>query len=278
MSSLTNREKLILEKIFEMDGGYVLVFTNKSFQRFIFDAVRIDIYQDKYSQYGDSKANRLRKLFDIEDDDTVAVLIHELLDYWKTNKQLNNSFVIHSDDNLFNAGMSIYNRLLGIQDHILSEDDFLGKEFGDISLKYISIDSSIIPIINLRLEEINKNLKSGAFLSAIIMIGSTLEGLLLGYATSHSKRYNQSLCSPKDKLTGKVLKFQYWTLNDFIDVSHNIGFIGLDVKKFSHVLRDFRNFIHPYHQLSMNFTPDKHTAQISWQVLQAAIADLSEDY
>ena len=85
----------------------------------------IDIYQDKYSQYGDSKANRLRKLFDIEDDDTVAVLIHELLDYWKTNKQLNNSFVIHSDDNLFNAGMSIYNRLLGIQDHILSEDDFL---------------------------------------------------------------------------------------------------------------------------------------------------------
>jgi hypothetical protein len=45
---------------------------------------------------------------------------------------------------------------------------------------------------------------------------------------------------------------------------------------FSHSLRDFRNFIHPYQQHLLNFSPDKHTAKISWQVLQAVIDDLSK--
>ena len=39
--------------------------------------------------------------------------------------------------------------------------------------------------------------------------------------------------------------------------------------------KDFRNYIHPRQQLSQNFNPDMHTAKISWQVLQAAIADLT---
>ena len=51
--------------------------------------------------------------------------------------------------------------------------------------------------------------------------------------------------------------------------------LKLDVKKFSHELRDFRNYIHPYEQLASKFTPDKHTAEICLQVLKAAIADLS---
>lgn len=71
-----------------------------------------------------------------------------------------------------------------------------------------------------------------------------------------------------------MLPFQEWTLSNFIDVSYDIGLLGLDVKKFSHVLRDFRNYIHPYMQMSSRFSPDIDTAKISWQVLQAAISDL----
>lgn len=41
------------------------------------------------------------------------------------------------------------------------------------------------------------------------------------------------------------------------------------------MLRDFRNYIHPYEQWSSGFNPDEHTALISWQVLKAAIHDLS---
>jgi len=50
--------------------------------------------------------------------------------------------------------------------------------------------------------------------------------------------------------------------------------LRLDVKKFSHVMRDFRNYIHPYEQMASKFNPDKHTAEICLQVLRAAIVGL----
>lgn len=88
------------------------------------------------------------------------------------------------------------------------------------------------------------------------------------------KEFNQAANSPKDK-ENKVKPFQEWSLAQFIDVAHGLGALKLDVKKFSHELRDFRNYIHPYQQLVSKFTPDKHTAEICLQVLRAAIVDLS---
>jgi uncharacterized protein with HEPN domain len=67
-----------------------------------------------------------------------------------------------------------------------------------------------------------------------------------------------------------------WTLNDFINIARDLNLVGEDVKKFSHALRDFRNYIHPYQQMSSGFNPDGHTAKICWQVLQAAITQLSK--
>ena len=86
--------------------------------------------------------------------------------------------------------------------------------------------------------------------------------------------FNQAAASPKDE-KGKVKPLQAWTLSNLIDVSCEIGFLGLDVKKYCHALRDFRNYIHPYEQMASNFNPDKHTAEICMQVLKAAIADIS---
>jgi len=74
-------------------------------------------------------------------------------------------------------------------------------------------------------------------LAAIFLCGSTLEGILLGIASSRPKEFNQSSVSPKDSL-GKVKQFQDWTLNDFIKVARDLDLVGEDVKKFSHALRD----------------------------------------
>ena len=49
-----------------------------------------------------------------------------------------------------------------------------------------------------------------------------------------------------------------------------------DVKQFSYVLRNFRNYIHPYQQMMTQFSPDKHTALICFQVLKAAIFQIGE--
>jgi hypothetical protein len=79
--------------------------------------------------------------------------------------------------------------------------------------------------------------------------------------------------APKDK-AGVIYKIHDWKLVSLIDVSCELGLVGLDVKKFSHELRDFRNYIHPFHQRAQGFTPTEHTVDICWQVFRAAFAQL----
>ena len=49
-----------------------------------------------------------------------------------------------------------------------------------------------------------------------------------------------------------------------------------DTKKFSHTLRDFRNYIHPFEQMSVGFSTREGTAKISLQVLKSALYDISQ--
>ncbi len=64
-------------------------------------------------------------------------------------------------------------------------------------------------------------------------------------------------------------------LNDLINAAHEIGLLKKDVAKFSHVLRDFRNYIHPYQQMSERFFPDENTAKICMQVMKGALLQIS---
>jgi hypothetical protein len=284
MANIRHTEELLLEKIFEMGGGFVLDFSNTSFQQFIFRVCNLDIYDSKYAVYGGSKAKRLRCFWQLESDQTVGRLINEMLAHLKTSKRLSDSEFDKNEKIIFNDCLKIANRLRGIPDKTdskkvteITEDEFLKREYKNISIDNLNIDSSVIAILNVRLNEIQLCLKSGASISVVIMCGSVLEGLLLGMAINNMKEFNQSSTSPKSKETGKVLPFQDWTLSNLIDVAHDIGIIGLDVKKFCHNLRDFRNYIHPYLQMSSGFYPDIDTAKISWQVLQAAISDLTKN-
>lgn len=153
-------------------------------------------------------------------------------------------------------------------------DDFLQKEFQDVSINELGLEGEVVKVLDSRMGEIKKCLSSQSPLSIIFLAGSTLEGIFLGIATGHPEIFNKAVASPKNK-EGKPLNFTEWSLNNFIDVAHETGFIKEDVKKFSHALRDFRNYIHPYEQLSKKFNPDMHTAKICLQVLKAAIYQLS---
>jgi hypothetical protein len=154
----------------------------------------------------------------------------------------------------------------------IEENDFLKKEFSDISIEKLGLDSVITVTIKLRIEELKKCLSAKAPLAVIFLSGSTLEGILLGFAIKFPQEFNKSNSSPKKE--GKVLEFHKWKLNNLIDVAYDVGLIKEDVKKFSHSLRDFRNYIHPFEQVSSRFNPDEHTAKICWQVLNAAIFQL----
>ena len=138
----------------------------------------------------------------------------------------------------------------------------------------LNFESGIVEILKKRWEEIQKCIDASATVSAVIMMGSTLEGFLLGAMQKNPNLANKAQCAPQRD--GKTKHFGDWTLNDMIDVAHEIGWIQLDVKKFSHALREFRNIIHPYQQLALNTYPDNDTCKISWLVVQAACNDIVE--
>jgi len=277
MSDISEIEKRKLEKVFSMHGGYVIDFTNQSFQNYIQNTIGINIYAEKYSEYGDSKAKRLKSLWKNENNNIVGKLIENMLQYYKETIHLNDQENSVNID-LYNDSLKIAYRLLGKTPKINNEsniDDFLKKEVDEVPLSNIGLEISIEKILEERIVEVKKCLKYEIPLSAIFLCGSILEGILLGTALTKIKEFNQSLISPKNKNTGKVKQFHEWTLSNFIDVAFDLKMIGLDVKKHSHSLRDFRNYIHPYEQVSSNFRPDNHTARICWQVLKAALHDLS---
>jgi len=271
MSSLKAVEKRLFEDMFGMADGIVLDFTNSTFAEFFRDTVRIDIYTDKYSFNGGSKAKILRAFWEVEPDSVVGIVLSELLAVWKyENLKSGNA----TTDDKYKEGKKIADRLLGKQSKEEDlEERFLDKDFGEISVNTLSIDSSLLPILETRLKEARLCLQTGASLSVIFLCGSILEGLLLGVALQKPRQFNQASNSPKDK-SGKVKPLHDWSLAQFIDAACELKLLQIDVKKFSHALRDFRNYIHPYQQMTSNFAPDQHTAKICMQVLKAAIAGL----
>ncbi|TFH40538.1 MAG: hypothetical protein E4G94_09415 [ANME-2 cluster archaeon] len=281
MANISQIEKLKLEKIFSMAGGYVLDFSSSSFQRFIYDIVKLDINNSKYDKYGSSKANRLRTLWEMEADSIVGKITEEMLLYYKAKQLLDDQVSESFDKNLFeeclNTAYKLQGKELNKEETVGTIEDFLEKEVDEISINALNIDGVVTVVLEQRIVEVKQCLNVGAPLSVIFLCGSILEGLLLGIATNNPTQFNQSSVCPKRKDAITVKRFHEWSLNNFIDVAHDIGFIGLDVKEYSHTLRYFRNYIHPYQQMSSEFNPDMHTAKISWQVLKAAMHDIYQN-
>ncbi|MDD5738682.1 MAG: hypothetical protein PHY72_02005 [Candidatus Pacebacteria bacterium] len=280
MANMSNNDKTKLEALFGMRSGYVLDFSGNTFQDFIHDSTGLDIFDSKYNHFSGSKANRLRAFWQKESDNIVGKLIADLLEYWKTQKEVKGNEIEEIEQKLYGDCINISKRLLGerqeyIDQQNVTEDDFLNKEFQEISLEKLGLESVFTNVLNQRMDEIKRCLGAKASLAAIFLCGSILEGILLGFVIKKPEEFNRAILSPKDK-NGKVLQFHEWKLSSLIDVSHEVGLLGDDVKKFSHALREFRNYIHPYQQASSGFNPDGHTAKICWQVLKAAISDLSK--
>lgn len=79
MSDLTNTEKRKFEKLFGMSSGYVLDFSNRTFDDFVVDSTGLSILEEKYNKDSGSKANRLRAFWSLEQNQVVAKLLMDLM-------------------------------------------------------------------------------------------------------------------------------------------------------------------------------------------------------
>lgn len=273
MSSLTLVEKARLEELLGMSGGYVLDFSDKTFAAFFRETARVDINADKYTVNGTSKARKLRAFWELEGDRAVGTCLAGLLEYWRYK----NHTPSVADNAQVQACEQIAARLLSTS--------CTGQGIGDRpsltgvparSLARLTFAEPIKEVLESRRSEAIRCLGSDAPLAAIILSGSVLEGLLFGLATANPQEFNQAASCPKDQ-NGRAKQFCTWSLAQLIDVACELGYLSLDVKKFSHCLRDFRNYVHPYEQVKSGFEPTAHTARICLQVLDAAIACLGGD-
>jgi hypothetical protein len=275
MSSLTDIDKRYLEKLFGMQSGYVLDYSDATFGEF-FNRHSIDIHGSKYQTYGTSKAKKLRAFWDREPDALVGRVLSVLLDSYEADCDLNNRQL---DAPVLDKARGIISRLSGKSapaKPVQTVDDFMHREFTVPNVHNLPIEAQAMPIVKGRLDEARTALGAGAHLSVIFLCGSILEAALLGAAQKEPARFNRARASPKNA-DGSVRHFHEWSLAQLIDAACEVGLLKPDVKKFSHGLRDFRNYIHPYEQMVSGFAPDEYTARVCFQVLKAALASVAGD-
>ncbi|MBW2186311.1 MAG: hypothetical protein JRG71_07890 [Deltaproteobacteria bacterium] len=273
MSGLTDIDKRYLERILGMGSGYVLDYSDATYEEF-FSLHKIDIHGSRYQTYGTSKAKKMRAFWEVEPDSVVAPVLDEMLASYEADCELNRREV---EKAMLDKSKAIVARLDGKRSDVKDTDtegDFLSQEFKTTNLHKLPVEPQVATIVEQRLNEARSALKAGAFLSVVFLCGSVLEGVLLGAAQSNPEKFNRASASPKTT-QGKVKLLHEWSLAQLIDVACEVGLLKLDVKKFSHGLRDFRNYIHPYEQLVSGFSPDQHTAKVCFHVLKAALASLA---
>ncbi|OKY73926.1 MAG: hypothetical protein BM485_16785 [Desulfobulbaceae bacterium DB1] len=189
MSSLKAIEKRVFEDLFGMASGYVLDFSNNTFAEFFRETVNIDIYAPKYDFNGDSKAKRLRAFWETESDALVGKVLTGLLEVWQYNAARNGQT---NDSPQYKQAAGIVARLTGKQpDPVATEQEFLHRHYQNISIKNLSIDPNLVPVLESRLAEAQHCLAS-APLATIFLCGSILEGILLGVALQKPKEFNQA--------------------------------------------------------------------------------------
>ena len=110
-----------------------------------------------------------------------------------------------------------------------------------------------------RLDEARICWDNGAYLAAVIMLGSLLEGVLYDFARTHATTGEH----PDDNL------------QRLITLANQRGWVAADVVDYANVLRDHRNLVHPRKQSRGGHAPDSDSVRIAWNVVVAALNDLA---
>ncbi len=83
MSNLTHIEKQKLERELGMSSGYVLGFSNRTFEEFFREVVGVEIYDPRFYMGSGSKAYRMRAFWQTATDEQLKLLLNGLLEGWE---------------------------------------------------------------------------------------------------------------------------------------------------------------------------------------------------
>lgn len=140
----------------------------------------------------------------------------------------------------------------------------------------ISQDPKIQEVLKRRWKECDVCVHNGAIVASLVMIGGLIEALLMAKVnqTSDKSKVFKANSAPKDK-TGNTLQLKEWTLKDYINVAFELKWIGISVKDISSILRDYRNYIHPYKEVTSPSFFQESDISLIWEVSKKIINELS---
>ncbi|MYF07182.1 MAG: hypothetical protein F4233_04685 [Rhodospirillaceae bacterium] len=196
MSSLSETDKLYLEKILKMGDGYVLDYSDTTFDQF-FRRFGVDIHSNKYKTYGTSKAKKMRSFWNQERDILVGRVLTEMIEVYEAKCNLNGQKI---DKELLSKTRDIIGKLLGEipkSKPARTIERFLREDVALPDINKLPIEPAVVPVIEFRVEEARRTLEAGAYLSVVVLCGSILEGVLLGNAQKEPARFNRSSVSPR---------------------------------------------------------------------------------
>lgn len=135
----------------------------------------------------------------------------------------------------------------------------------------LTADGQMQAILKDRWEECRRCIAGKAPLAATVMMGGFLETLLLARVNKEpdQSRIYKAKGAPKDGKTGKSLPLQEWALRNYIDVAYELKWISQSAKDVGEVLRDYRNYIHPYKQFSHGIVLSLEDASLFWEITKS---------
>lgn len=136
------------------------------------------------------------------------------------------------------------------------------------SFEFIA-DESIRSILQRDYQEVQRNMISRNWKSAIILSGGSIEAILLDLIQNNADLAKSSDVAPNEA------NFLKWDLSSLIDVAVDIELVGAEAAKLTHSVREYRNLIHPGLEVRSKLKVEPEEANIAINVLNIIIRDQS---
>ncbi|MGW6864629.1 hypothetical protein [Streptomyces sp. NPDC054901] len=132
-----------------------------------------------------------------------------------------------------------------------------------VAISDIVADPDLARAVQLRLDEATICQEHAAYTSAVIMLGSLVEGVLVHAAEVRTATV--PLQRPVRNMS----------LQGLIQHAHDNGWIDQDAKLASDLLRTYRNLVHPLAEQRARHSADFDTADLCWSTVNAVLNDLA---
>ena len=270
----TRLGKIARQKLLAQQGTITKAITNQ--RQYTLEDLILAIVASKHVEFSFGSGTVQKSAIEVYLHEFPEAEINAALEFLVNSGRIGNDESFCLQDSIYITGDGLQYYQLEVRERLsLNRGEGILKISPSLELdnrfSRLGLDLSLTENLQNRWVEMNICANSGAYLASIILLGSVLEGLLLARLKQDIKNAMTSARAPRDRKSGSIKTLTDWTLQDYIAVSVDIGFVPKSVEKHIHELRDTRNMVHPNKQVNSNIIADEYLYRISREVAETVI-------